>query len=88
MNRMIHEETMKKLHELRLRAMAGALRDLIDKPAADKLSFEEQLGILVDSEWTDRHNRQLARRLKQAKLGMSACLEDVWCEPTRGLDKS
>jgi DNA replication protein DnaC len=85
---MIHEETMKKLLELRLGAMADALRELIDKPPGNKLSFEEQLGLLVDREWTDRQNRQLARRLKQAKLGMSACLEDVWCDPARGIDKA
>lgn len=85
---MIHEETMRKLLELRLRAMADGLRELIEKPPGNKLSFEEQIGLLVDREWADRQNRALARRLKQAKLGMSACLEDVWCEPTRGLDKA
>jgi DNA replication protein DnaC len=79
---------MKKLLELRLGAMVNALRELIDKPPGNKLSFEEQLGLLVDREWTDRQNRQLARRLKKAKLGMSACLEDVWCDPARGIDKA
>lgn len=85
---MIHEETIQKLLELKLRAMAQALRDLVTSPPGNKLSFEEQLGLLVEREWTERHNQQLARRLKQAKLGMSACLEDVWCDPARGLDKS
>ena len=85
---MINEETMKKLLELRLHAMADALRELIDKPPGNKLSFEEQIGLLVDREWTDRQNRQLARRLKQAKLGMSACLEDVRCDAARGIDRS
>lgn len=85
---MIHEETIQKLLELKLRAMAEAVRELLTSPPGNKLSFEEQLGLLVEREWTDRRNQQLARRLKQAKLGMSACLEDVWCEPTRGLDKA
>ena len=51
------------------------------------MSFEEKLGLVVEREWTDRENRRLARRLKDAKLGTDACLEDVWCEPARGLDK-
>jgi DNA replication protein DnaC len=84
----IHEETIKKLLELKLDAMAQALRELIDAPPGAKLSFEEQLGLLVDREWLDRHNRRLARRLKDAKLPAQVCLEDAWCEPGRGLDKA
>jgi DNA replication protein DnaC len=68
--------------------MAQGLRELIASAPGDKLSFEEQLGLLVDREWTERKNTLLARRIKQAKLGMSACLEDVWCEPGRGIDKA
>jgi len=85
---MILEETIKKLLEMKMRAMADALRELVSKPPGHGLSFEEQLGVLVDCEWTDRHNKALARRLKAAKLGQSACLEDVRCEPERGLDKA
>jgi DNA replication protein DnaC len=85
---MILEETIKKLHELKLRAMADAVRELVAKPPGNQLSFEEKLGLVVDCEWTERQNNALARRLKQAKLGQSACLEDVWCEPERGLDKA
>jgi hypothetical protein len=85
---MILEETIKKLHELKLRAMADAVRELVAKPPGHQLSFEEKLGLVVDCEWTERQNNALARRLKQAKLGQSACLEDVWCQPERGLDKA
>src|SRR5215831_5469095 len=65
---MILEETIKKLLEMKMRAMADALRELVSKPPGHGLSFEEQLGVLVDCEWTDRHNKALARRLKAAKL--------------------
>lgn len=85
---MIHEETIQKLHELKLHVMAQALREALQSAPGDKLSFEEQLGMLVDREWTERKNQQLARRIKQAKLGISACLEDVWCDPARGVDKA
>jgi DNA replication protein DnaC len=52
------------------------------------MSFNEKLGLLVETEWRDRQNKALARRIKAAKLGQSACLEDVMCEPHRGLDKA
>lgn len=85
---MVTEETIKKLLELKLDAMAKALRELLETAPGNGMSFEEQIGLLVEREWTDRRNRQLARRLKEAKLGMSACLEDVQCDPGRGVDKA
>jgi DNA replication protein DnaC len=84
----IHEETIQKLLELKLRAMAEALRELLASAPGNELSFEERLALIVDREWADRRNTQLARRLKHAKLGMNASLEDVWCEPGRGIDKA
>jgi hypothetical protein len=85
---MIDEQTIQKLCDLKLHAMADALRELLVSAPGSEMSFEEKLGLVVEREWTDRENRRLARRLKEAKLGMSACLEDVWCEPGRGLDKA
>src|SRR5450432_443536 len=83
---MIDEQTIQKLCDLKLLAMADAVRELLAAAPGSELSFEEKLGLVVDREWTDRENRRLTRRLKEAKLGMSATLEDLWCEPARGLD--
>src|SRR5258706_5443100 len=83
----INEETIQKLIELKLTTMAKALRELGDMPPATQLSFEERIGMLVDREWTDRENRRLARRLKEAKLGVRASLEDVTCDAARGIEK-
>lgn len=44
--------------------------------------------MLVDREWNDRENRRVARRIKEARLGTRASLEDVACDPARGLDKA
>lgn len=85
---MLNEETIQKLLEMRLAVMAHALREMLASAPGDALSFEEKIGMIVDREWTDRKNRQLARRIKQAKLGMSASLEDLWCDPARGVDKA
>ena len=77
---MIDEETIQKLCDLKLNAMAAAVRELLTTAPGKGMSFEEKLGLVVEREWTDRENRRLTRRLRDAKLGMSACLEDVWCE--------
>jgi DNA replication protein DnaC len=85
---MTHEETIQKLIELRMLAMARMLREWTAQPVTDRVSFEEQLALLVDREWTDRYNRALDRRIKDARLPMPATLEDFWSEPGRGADRA
>ena len=49
----------------------------------------ERLGLLVDAEWSARHNKRLARNLREAKLKFpNACIEDVDFPPRRQLDKT
>ena len=82
------EETLTKLSEMRLPSMVLAVRELMDSAPGHQLSFEEKLGIVVDREWLDRDNRRLARRLKEAKLATRASLDNVLCDPERGIDKA
>ena len=74
--------------QLKLPHMAEELRVQIERGAGSALTLEECVGFMVDREWTERENRRTARRIKDAKLGMPACLEDVRCDPARGLDKA
>lgn len=85
---MIIEETIEKMKQLKLPHMAEAFRELLDKAAGSVLSVEESVGLMIDREWTARENSRISRRIKDAKLGMQACIEDVWCEPARGVDKT
>jgi DNA replication protein DnaC len=86
---MTDEETIQKLIDLKLTTMAQAFRDLLAEPPGNQRSFTEKIGAMVDREWTDRDNRRLERLLRAARLTISeASLENVWCEPHRGLDKS
>lgn len=84
---MTHEETIQKLLELRMLAMVRMLRDWLAQPPTHGMSFEEQLALLVDREWTDRYNRALDRRIRDARLPMQATVDDFWCEPGRGADR-
>jgi DNA replication protein DnaC len=82
------EETINKLIQLKLPHMAEELRTQLERGAGSALTLEECVGLMVDREWTERENRRTGRRIKDAKLGMPACLEDVRCDPARGLDKA
>jgi len=81
-------QTLERLRELRLTGMAEALAEQAAQPDVQQLSFEERLGLLVDHEWLTRRNRRLARLLKEAKLRLPACLEDIDYHTPRGLDRA
>jgi DNA replication protein DnaC len=86
---MTDDETIQKLLDLKLATMAQAYRDLLAESPGNQRSFNEKIALMVDREWTDRDNRRLARLLRAAHLTINdACLENVWCEPGRGLDKA
>lgn len=85
---MLHHPTLDKLQTLRLTGMVKALSEQMHLPESADLSFEERLGLLVDRELTERRDRRLTARLRQAKLRLSACLEDLHYRHPRGLEKS
>jgi DNA replication protein DnaC len=84
----INEETIDKLRRMRLHAMAEYVQALLRDGAGRELSTSEHIGLLIEQEWTARENRRLEKLLKDAKIPALACIEDIWCEPGRGLDKS
>jgi len=85
---MLNHPTLDKLHELRFTGMAKALSEQMALPDIDDLSFEERLGLLVDREATEREDRRVQTRLRQAKLKQNACIEDIDFKQPRGMDKS
>jgi DNA replication protein DnaC len=85
---MLNHPTLDKLLALRLTGMAKAFSEQMDLPESQALSFEERLGLLVDREMTIRSDRRLTTRLRQAKLRLSASIEDIDYRHPRGLDTS
>jgi DNA replication protein DnaC len=85
---MLHHPTLAKLQSLRLFGMYKALIEQMHLPEVAALSFEERLGLLTDRELTERQDRRLKTRLREAKLKHNACVEDLDdCAP-RGLDRA
>ena len=85
---MLTQPTIEKLHAMKLTAMARAFANQMQSPDMAQLSFEERFGLLVDYQMTDLENRRMQNRLKNAKLRLSASLEDLDFKQGRGLDRS
>src|SRR3970282_2569393 len=85
---MLQHPTLEKLTTLKFTGMVKALTEQMTLPDIEQLSFEERLGLLVDRELTERHDRRLQSRLRNARLKQQACIEDIDYRHRRGLDKS
>jgi len=85
---MLNQQTIDKLHEMKLTGMANAFGDQLRMPDMDRLSFEERFGILVDSQWTWKENNRMERYLKNARMKLNACVEDIDYKTPRGIDQS
>lgn len=84
---MLTQATLEKMQAMKMHAMAEALEAQLTASQYAELSFEERMGLLIDTEWTHREQRKLRRRLKAARLRYPACLEDVDFRAPRGLDR-
>jgi DNA replication protein DnaC len=73
---------------MKLNGMAEAFREQLQQPHMDELVFEERFGLLVDRQWTWKEDRRMRRLLKDAKLKINACIEDIDYKSPRGIDKS
>jgi len=57
-------------------------------PDSKELSFEERLGLLIDSELTTRDNKKLQSRIKAARLPQNAVIENVDAKAHRGISRA
>ena len=85
---MLNEQTMAKLYAMKLNGMAEGYEEQRQQPKMAELAFDERLGMLVDRQWRWREERALKTRLRNAKLKIQACLEDVDYRASRGVKRS
>jgi DNA replication protein DnaC len=85
---MLIHPTIDKLNSMRLAGMAKGFRAQLENPEIHNLPFEDRLALLVDAEFLERESRQLATRLKSAKLRENAALEDLDTRASRGIDRA
>jgi len=86
---MLTENTLTKLHEIRLGVMAQHFKQQSVTPAMNELAFEERFGLLVDAEWSARKSNRLKRLIKNAGYAISnACVENISYHADRKIDNS
>lgn len=86
---MTNENTLSKLHEMRLSAMAEQFHEQLRNTDFNDMSFEDRLALMVDVEWSRRKNNKLERIIRGANFrNQQACIEDIEYHADRQLDKT
>ena len=80
--------TIDKMKSMRLHGMAHAFKNLLETGTTMKLTTDEAVSYLIDSEWDFKHNRKLERLIKAARFRYQASLEDLDFNLDRNIDKN
>jgi DNA replication protein DnaC len=82
------EQVISQMKEMHLSTMANAFVTRLQNGDHNELSHEEFVALLVEDEYTERHNRRLARIIARANFKPEqACFENINYSPLRGFDK-
>ena len=85
---MLSNETVRKLHEMRLGVMAEAFSAQLEDTQFQAVSFEDRFAMLVDEEWSARKSNRLTRLIRNAGYAdPAACVENIEYHPERKLDR-
>jgi len=81
-------QTIEKLAALKLNGMAENFTLQLQQPKMNDLSFEDRFAMIVDAQWNWKENSRMKRYLRDAKLKLQACVEDIDYKTQRGIDQS
>lgn len=85
---MLSEEDFDLFRQFRVKAMGDRLREMVDDPSYDEMTFEERVKVLLDAEASARRDRKVAKLVREARFKLpSACVEDVLYLQGRKLSK-
>ena len=85
---MNNNQTIEKLKQMRLSAMAELHLQYIKNNQLNDITIDEYLGLLIEHEWEHRQNMKIERLIKQARFRQKASIEEVSYVHTRNLDKN
>lgn len=85
---MNNNQTIEKLKQMRISAMAHLHEQHIKSNQYDQYTPDEYLALLTDHEWEDRQNKKTQRLLKQAGFRQKASIVEVNYTEARNLDKN
>jgi DNA replication protein DnaC len=84
----MNEMILQKMKQMKLHGMAAAFKTSLEDGGKVNLTADEMISFLVESEWDDRNNRRIARRIRTARFRYKANIEQVDFAIDRNLEKN
>lgn len=84
----MNETILQKMKQMKLHGMAGAFKTSLEDGSKMNLTMDEMIAFLIESEWDDRNNRRIERRIHTARFRYKANVEQIDFTTDRNLDKN
>jgi len=81
------KEMLNKMKQMKLLGMARAFQLTMESEKNEKFTPDEMVAHLINSEWDDRYNRKLDRKIKDARFRYKASIEQIAFDDNR-VDKN
>ncbi len=85
---MNNNQTIGKLREMRLAAMAQMHENHLQNNQYSGHTVDEYIALLTDHEWEYRQNKKISRMISQAGFRQNASISDIDYKTMRNLDKN
>ena len=76
------------MRQMKFYGMVRAFRTSMENDTMTRMTPDELVSILVESEWDDRNNRRIERQIRNARFRYKANVEQLHFEIDRNLDKN
>jgi DNA replication protein DnaC len=84
----MNTETLEKMRKMKFYGMARALKMTIEAGKSEQYTPDQLISLLVDSEWEDRHNRNIERTISNARFRYKSAIEQIVFDEERVIDKN
>ena len=80
--------TLEKMRKMKFFGMFHAFKTSLESGRQEDYTNDEIIANLIEAEWDDRQNRNIARHLKNARFRYKASLEELHYHTGRNIDKN
>jgi DNA replication protein DnaC len=84
----VNETILQKMKQMKLHGMAAAFKTSLEDGRKVNFTADEMISFLIESEWDDRNNRRIERRIRTARFRYKANIEQIDFTIDRNLEKN
>ena len=84
----MNETILQKMKQMKMHGMAAAFKTSLEDGGKVNMTADEMISFLIESEWDDRNNRRIERRIRVARFRYKANVEQIDFKIDRNLDKN